>query len=187
MAVPSAKDARFFYRCASERYEDAEILIRAERTTGAVYMAGYGIECILKALILSVVPPGNIPSVLESFRGNLAHDYNWLRDRYRTSGGTIFPRDVNHQFTLVNYWSTDLRDLPRTLREGEAEAFLKAAEVIIHCARGRLRSTWLSEFHAAARTRLSRASKGLSNLISKIILPQRSTSIARTLYPSGFG
>ena len=27
-------------------------------TTGAVYLAGYGIECILKSLILSVVAPG---------------------------------------------------------------------------------------------------------------------------------
>jgi len=138
MAVPSSKDARFFYRCAAERYEDAEILLRAGRTTGAVYMAGYGIECTLKALILSAVPPGNIAAVLESFRGNLAHDYNWLRARYRISGGTILPRDINHHFTLVNYWSTDLRYVPRTLREGEAEAFLKAAEAIIQWARGRL-------------------------------------------------
>src|SRR5438552_14504281 len=138
MAVPSSRDARLFYRCAAERYEDAEILLRAERTTGAVYMAGYGIECILKALILSVIPPGNIAATLQSFRGNRAHDYDWLRDLYRSTGGTSFPRDVNQNFTLVNYWSTDLRYVPRTLREVEAEAFLKAAEAIIHWARGRL-------------------------------------------------
>jgi len=55
MAVPSSIEARLFYR-ASQRFDEAQVLLEAVRTTGAVYLAGYGIECILKALILSVFP-----------------------------------------------------------------------------------------------------------------------------------
>jgi HEPN domain-containing protein len=138
MAVPSSKEARLFYRCAFQRYEDAQILFRDQRTTGAVYLAGYSIECILKALILSVVPARNQAALLQSFRGNQAHDYEWLRYQYRLNGGARFPREINRDFTLVNDWSTDLRYTPRTLKEDEAEAFLAAAEAIVHWADGRL-------------------------------------------------
>lgn len=137
MAVPSSKEARFFYRCAHERYEDAKILLRAERTTGAVYLAGYGVECILKSLVLSVVPPGNVARTLQSFRGNQAHDYEWLRNLYLTNGGHPIPRGVNGHLAFVDGWSTDLRYLPGTLREADADAFLRAAEAIIHWAVGR--------------------------------------------------
>ena len=54
MAVPGSSDARLYYRCAFQRYEESQVLIEAGYTTGAVYLAGYGIECILKALVLNV-------------------------------------------------------------------------------------------------------------------------------------
>ena len=57
MAVPASSEARLYYRCAFQRQEDAQILLRADRTTGAVYLAGYGRECILKALVLSALTP----------------------------------------------------------------------------------------------------------------------------------
>jgi len=44
MATPSSSDARLYYRCGYQRYEEAEVLLNAEYTTGAVYLAGYGIE-----------------------------------------------------------------------------------------------------------------------------------------------
>ena len=47
MAVPSSVEVQLFYRCAFRRYEVVQILLRAERTTSAVYLAGYSIERIL--------------------------------------------------------------------------------------------------------------------------------------------
>ncbi len=120
------------------RYEDAQILLRADRTTGAVYLAGYGIECILKALVLSPLAPAARAAMLDSFRGARAHDYEWLRTQYLENGGARFPRETTQAFTLVNDWSTDLRYLPRTMKADEAESFLVAAETIIRCADGRL-------------------------------------------------
>jgi hypothetical protein len=138
MASPRSKDARLFYRCAFQRYEEAEVLLRARYTTGAVYLAGYTVECILKALILSVVPPGQTSAVLESFRGHRAHDYEWLKLVYRQHGGALPPREVNRNFTLVDRWSTALRYAPGTLKEEDARSFLKAVGAIVGWADGRL-------------------------------------------------
>lgn len=138
MGMPSSRDARLYYRCAFQRYEEAEILLRAEYTTGAVYLAGYGIECILKALVLMGVPEGVRSETLKSFRGSKAHEFEWLRSRYLTNGGARFPREITRHFTLVNDWSTDLRYSPRSVRADEADAFLAAAVEIIQWADRRL-------------------------------------------------
>ena len=138
MATPDSPDARLYYRCAFQRYEEAEVLFKAEFTTGAVYLAGYGIECILKALVLMAVPTGSRSDMLKSFRGSKAHEYEWLRSLYLTNRGARFPRDITQHFTLVNDWSTDLRYTPRSVRDDEAEAFLASAVAIIRWADGRL-------------------------------------------------
>lgn len=138
MAVPGSSDARLYYRCAFQRYEEAEVLPRADYTTGAVYLAGYGIECILKALVLMAVPAGARPDTLKSFRGTKAHEYEWLRSVYLTNGGPRFPREITQHFTLVNDWSTDLRYTPRSVRADDAEAFLLSAVAILKWADGRL-------------------------------------------------
>jgi hypothetical protein len=140
MAVPGSIDARLYYRCAFQRYEDAQILPRtAGHGTGAVYLAGYGIECILKALVLSVVKPVRRQSAIQSFRRlGQGHDFEWLRSQYFHHGGARFPRDVNESFTLVLYWSTNLRYEPSTIKPTEADAFMKAAATILRWAGGRL-------------------------------------------------
>jgi HEPN domain len=138
MALPSSSDARLYYRCAFQRYEEAEVLFRADYTTGAVYLAGYGVECILKALVLMSVRPSTRPDMMKSFRGGKAHEYEWLRTLYLTNGGSRFPAEITRHFTLVNDWSTDLRYTPRSVRADEAEAFLVAAVAIIRWADGRL-------------------------------------------------
>ena len=138
MGVASSIESRRFYRCAFQRFEEALILLRSERTTGAVYLAGYGIECILKSLILSVVALNKTASVLQSFRGHRAHDYEWLRQQYFDNRGPGFPRAINVHFLFVNDWSTELRYSAGKMREKEAEDFLEAANEIIEFAKGSL-------------------------------------------------
>src|SRR4051812_47536223 len=124
MAIPSSKESRLFYRCAKERFEESQILLKAEKPTGAVYLAGYGIECMLKALVIASVPPGKVTGVLETFRGKRAHEYGWLRSEYRLRSGFDFPSEINKCFARVEYWSTDLRYEPAIFRTREAELFL---------------------------------------------------------------
>jgi len=78
VAMPASSNSRLFYRVANQRFEDAEFLLGVERTTAAVYLAGYSVECILKALILAIVPRTQEADILAMFRGARAHDYDWL-------------------------------------------------------------------------------------------------------------
>lgn len=132
MAVPSSVEARIFYRCVFQRHEDALVLLTADRTTGAVYLRGFGIECIFKALVLSALAPAARTDMLGLFRGVRGHNYEWLRSQYLNNAGTRFPRQITEAFTLVNGWSTDLRYLPRTLKRREAQIFLAAGAEFIH-------------------------------------------------------
>ena len=80
--MPRSMQARRCYRAAKQRFDDALLLLEMERTTAAVYWAGYSVECMLKALILSAVPPAQEAELLERFRGARAHDYEWLLHLY---------------------------------------------------------------------------------------------------------
>src|SRR5439155_8365250 len=83
MALPRPTEARLYYRAAKQRYDDAELLLEAGRTTGAVYLAGYTVECFLKALVLAGVAPGLRKRLLREFRGSRAHEIEWLGALYR--------------------------------------------------------------------------------------------------------
>ena len=49
------KEVRRFHRAAARRFEEAQFLLtRGNYTTAAVYLAGYAVECMLKALILDL-------------------------------------------------------------------------------------------------------------------------------------
>ena len=131
-------DARLFYRCAVQRYEDAQILLDAAHTTGAVYLAGYAIECILKSLLLSTLAVGPREAMIKSFRGAKAHDFDWLRTKYLKDRHARFPPEITEAFSLVNVWSTDLRYQPRTMKTEEAESFLGSVSIIILWAKNRI-------------------------------------------------
>jgi hypothetical protein len=139
MGVPTSPNARLFYRCALQRFEEAKILRKADQlTTGAVYLAGYSVECMLKALILSELTKPKQEAMLKSFRGSKAHDFTWLREQYLLNGGARFPSKVSRCFTLVSDWSTDLRYIPKNLKTKDIDEFLKAAEEIQVWIAGRL-------------------------------------------------
>jgi hypothetical protein len=73
MGLPASQKARVFYRSAFYRFDEARILWKAidfQMTSGPVYLAGYGIECILKALILNSLSAVEQKEMLREFRGN---------------------------------------------------------------------------------------------------------------------
>jgi hypothetical protein len=138
VSMPSRKNARLFYRAARQRLDDASLLIELDRTTAAVYLAGYSVECMLKALILSTVASRRETEILETFRGGQAHSYDWLIRLYRQNGGTQVPRTIAVHFMKVNTWSTDLRYLPGKINASEANAFLSSVDEINRWIDGRL-------------------------------------------------
>jgi len=138
--MPNSMQARRFYRAAKQRFDDALLLLEMERTTAAVYLAGYSVECMLKALILSTVPQAQTQEadMLGLFRGARAHDYEWLLQLYAEKGGARLPLSVVPHFARVNSWSTDMRYAPGTIAAREAQAFVDSAAEIILWADGRL-------------------------------------------------
>jgi len=139
MALPQSRESRQFYRAGLQRFEDAQCLLRSEvRTTGAIYLAGYGVECLLKSLVLSHVPVSQQPDVASTFRGRRAHNFDWLKERYYQLQGSHFPPEISRSFTLVNTWGTEWRYRSGLAAPREAERFLQAADEIIQWVDGRL-------------------------------------------------
>ncbi len=138
MALPEAREARPYYQTAKQRFEDARFLLEAERTTGAVYLAGYCVECMLKALVLSRTPAGRRGEMLATLRGARGHDFDWLKARYFGNGGSPFPPEVAKAFSFVDTWGTETRYVSGATKRCDAERFLEAVEEIMIWADGRL-------------------------------------------------
>lgn len=138
MGIPNSPNARLFYRAAKQRLEDALLLLQLKRTTGAVYLAGYSVECMLKALILESVPENQEMGVLGQFRGQHAHEPEWLFRLYRRGANVQPPVSLIPHLARVNTWSTSMRYLPGTLDEGDAERFIDSVQQVVVWVEGRL-------------------------------------------------
>jgi len=138
MSMPRSKEARLFYRAAVQRFEDADVLRSQGRNTGAVYLAGYAVECNLKALVLAHVSSRLKEQILSEFHGNRAHNLDWLNFMCREKARLVIPRNVNHQMLQVAAWSTNLRYESRTLSNQETEDFFRVVLVIVNWAEGRM-------------------------------------------------
>ncbi len=138
MALPAAAEARPFYQSAWQRLEDGEFLLAAKRTTGAIYLAGYAVECLLKALLLAATPRGRRRSVVDSFRGARWHDFDWLLSAYLRTGAPPLSAKTLASFSVVNRWTTVLRYQARTAEMDEARLSFRAVRQIADWADGRL-------------------------------------------------
>ena len=70
---------------------------QAQRPVQApAHLAGYSVECMLKALILSAVLQAQEAELLRMFHGARAHDYEWLLHLYVEKGGARMPRLSYH-------------------------------------------------------------------------------------------
>lgn len=138
MAGRRSKHVRLFLTAGAARLAEADLLRAGRRSVGAVYLAGYAIECVLKALILSLADEHEQPGVIDQFRGARAHEFTWLKTLYRESGGAAFPRDVAAAFVVADTWGTRLRYSPRLEYPGDADAFFRATDVILGWANERI-------------------------------------------------
>ncbi len=138
MNTPRMPIPRRFYRVAYQRFEEAKVLSDAGFYIGAVYLAGYAVECMLKALILASIPQSDQPNVEAEFRGQRAHQYEWLRKRYAQSNSGGFPKDVSESLVFVSTWETSLRYTPGIGKLKDAERFLKEVDFILTWADARI-------------------------------------------------
>ena len=133
MGIPRDKDAKRFYQAAKQRLEDADFLVEAARTLAAVYLSGYCVECMWKALIITQAGKDKKDEVLEQFAGSKAHDFRWLRALYEKYGGPQPPKkdkELGHAFKTVGSWGTHLRYDTATMPTDDANAFVDAVRLI---------------------------------------------------------
>ena len=138
MGLPQSTEARLYYRAAKQRFDDSQLLLAAGRTTGAIYLAGYTVECFLKAMILANVARVLRRHLLEEFRSNRGHNIEWLGALYRRHVGAAVPRDVARHLSRVASWSTDLRYATGTVRSRDADEFMESVIAIATWADGRM-------------------------------------------------
>jgi len=138
VARHQSKEAKRFIRASGSRFEEADFLLeRSDYTTAAVYLAGYAVECILKALILVHEPKVQNLQTVASFRGQTAHSFEWLKVRL-AERHVLLPPAAAKALSIVASWTTNLRYDPSVIRRGEAEQFVKAAGQLLDWAKGRL-------------------------------------------------
>lgn len=147
MGMPRTQKARQYYRCAIQRLDEAKILARAVETIGPVYLLGYAVECILKALIFHELDEHEHKKMERSFReSGHGHNFSWLRQQYHLGNKERFiptkqpalPVGILPDFTHVTEWTTELRYNPRHLKDDEFDDFLAATVRIVKWATGRM-------------------------------------------------
>lgn len=135
--MPQDINARRYYRVAYQRYDDGAALLEISRPQAAIYLTGYAVECMLKALLLTSTPASGRAGILATFHGAIAHNIDWLREQLVRRIGR-FPVSENRHVSLVSSWSTDLRYEPGPGDPEDAEAFLEATRSILAWANGRM-------------------------------------------------
>jgi len=133
-------DRRIQLDASRHRYEDAKSLQRSGRWNGAIYLAGYAIECSLKALICYEGCTNNLKETRifkQGRQGAALHNLGALREasivlerafRFDTDG------KLKSAWTIiVGIWQKDALRYSQDLgHQAECERFLKAVEVLHH-------------------------------------------------------
>jgi HEPN domain-containing protein len=116
---------RAFRRAAVQRLEAARFLLDSEAFLDAVYLAGYVVECALKALILERTPVSKRGEACrELTSGARAHNFDVLSGLLKVKGCTI-PDEIEECLaSLADQWRTDLRYVGTFVPRREAERFI---------------------------------------------------------------
>lgn len=139
MAGPKNQLALRFHRVATQRWDEAnQIFQRLRLSAVAVYLAGYSVECILKALILEKMPIGASSDPEKELIEEFGHDLNELQEAIRKQWQGI-PLRVLEKLVYVSTWSPAMRYQPGPGDAYEAQEFLKAARIVIKWADERMK------------------------------------------------
>src|SRR5205809_766283 len=116
-----------FLRAALQRLTVAAFLQSHGYNLDATYLAGYAIECSLKAVILQLTPPAARQRTLALITAGAAmHRPEVLAPLLKALGEPV-PLDLVKKYRRFA-WTTALRYETGRKRTGEARGFLKAAK-----------------------------------------------------------
>jgi hypothetical protein len=132
-------DRRVQLGASRHRHKDAEFLKQSARWNGAIYLAGYAIECSLKSLICYGEHKNNLKDTTickRGVQGASLHNLWSLYEAAPLSFRNAFELDHNHTLknawiTVINLWKKDeLRYGHKLGDETECKRFFEAMKVI---------------------------------------------------------
>jgi HEPN domain-containing protein len=120
------RNSRDFIRIAEQRYNAAEALFRADFTLDAQYVAGYVVECSLKALILETTPESDRNEKLRRITsGATMHLPETLLQELRIVGVRL-TQELAKRMRRFD-WTVDLRYETGRRSRGETQGLLKTS------------------------------------------------------------
>jgi hypothetical protein len=142
----SWKEVKRFHDAAWKNHEAAASLLAicspnasSNQAAATIYLGGYAVECILKALVLSKVRPKRHKRLLSELKKEVGHDLEKLRQRLeKGKKATPLPLAQARQLRFIRArWSSEMRYDPQKKPTDEARQFLASAEALLNWACGR--------------------------------------------------
>jgi len=131
--VPRDDLSRKFIRAAEQRFRAAKILLREKFNDEAVYLAGYVIECSIKAVILCNTSPRYRSQYADAhLKGRHGHNFEVLKEILRNRGIGL-PSSLSQELHRTA-WSIDLRYEVGQFDAVEAKAFVSTAQLMLEWA-----------------------------------------------------
>jgi HEPN domain-containing protein len=128
-------------KASKHRLDDARALFNAVRWRGAMYMAGYALECLLKTKLMQMYNCRNLRELEDELqqRGVLAmqatvftHQIELLLRLTQSMDRLQQNRTLWPQFNVVNRWLPAWRYTADLGSRQDAEDFLEAVEALIN-------------------------------------------------------
>ena len=116
-----------YRRAATQRLDVANFLLKNSKYyLDAVYLAGYAVECSLKALVLERTLKSKRAAVCEEISsGAKAHNLDFLKGILERRGCSI-PDKTRESLNVIKCeWKTNLRYVGALIPYEEAESFIK--------------------------------------------------------------
>jgi len=128
-------------KVAKHRFEDAKALVAAGRWRGAMYLAGYSVECLLKTKLMQKFACRHLKDLETELqqRGIMASDAtvftHQLESLLRLTSALDRLRqqaELMRLFAVVNRWVPAWRYNPNPADSDSAKGFLDAVEKLSH-------------------------------------------------------
>jgi HEPN domain-containing protein len=123
-------------KAAKHRFEDAQVLFAESRWRGSMYLAGYSVECLLKAALMKRIGVRNLMDLEDALlRRRLmpAEATVFTHHLVQLTGGLERLRDnaaVFRAFNVVNRWSPAWRYWSDPSDEKDAALFLRSVATL---------------------------------------------------------
>lgn len=129
--------ARDFQRAAEQRFTAAEFLLQSDFTLEALYLAGYCVECILKALIMNLTPEDQREATYNRLTAGAKMHYHAEINKELKNLDLPIPIEIAKRLRRFD-WYTDLRYESGRKPLGEVRGYLKTAQITLEWAQGEM-------------------------------------------------